>query len=151
MSKKEITILTDVSLITCVVQRGKADDIIKAAQEVGAQGATAFYARGGGIRERLGVLGLAIEVEKEIINILVANDQIDRIFEKMFIAGQLDTPGMGIMWRPIPRSSRSMSLHLATRIHRSAGDEQSGADCGPEPETSPLPRQWLRGALTELR
>ena len=97
MSKREITVLTDVSLITCVVQRGKADVIVKAAQEVGAQGATIYYARGGGIRERLGLLGMAIEVEKEVINILVANDQIDRVFEKMYIAGNLDTPGMGIM------------------------------------------------------
>ena len=98
MSKKEITVLTDVSLITCIVQRGFADDIIKVAQEVGAQGATVYYARGGGIRERLGVLGFAIEVEKEVINIIVANEQIDRIFEKMYIAGKLDTPGMGIMF-----------------------------------------------------
>lgn len=98
MSKREITVLTDVALITCIVQRGTADDIIKAAQEVGAQGATVYYARGGGVRERLGVLGLAIEVEKEVINIVVATDQIDRIFEKMYIAGKLDTPGMGIMY-----------------------------------------------------
>jgi nitrogen regulatory protein PII len=117
MSKKEITILTDVSLITCVVQRGKADDIIKAAQEVGAQGATAFYARGGGIRERLGVLGLAIEVEKEIINILVANDQIDRIFEKMFIAGQLDTPGMGIMYvTPLEKAATYIPQEIVEKL-----------------------------------
>jgi len=31
MSKEEITVLTDVALITCIVQRGLADDIIKAA------------------------------------------------------------------------------------------------------------------------
>ncbi len=117
MSKKEITILTDVSLITCVVQRGKADDIIKAAQEVGAQGATAFYARGGGIRERLGVLGLAIEVEKEIINILVANDQIDRIFEIMVIAGQLDTPGMGIMYvTPLEKAATYIPQEIVDKL-----------------------------------
>ena len=98
MSKKEITVLTDVSLVTCVVQRGLADDVIKAAQGAGAQGATVYYARGGGVRERLGVLGYAIEVEKEIITILVANEQVDRIFECMYIAGNLDTPGMGIMY-----------------------------------------------------
>ncbi len=98
MSKREITILTDVALITCVIQRGAADDIIRAAQEVGAQGATVYFAKGGGVRERLGVLGLAIEVEKEVINIIVATNQIDRIFEKMYIAGKLDTPGMGIMY-----------------------------------------------------
>ena len=56
MSKKEIIVLTDVALITCIVQRGMADEIINAAQEAGAQGATVFYARGEGVRERLGIL-----------------------------------------------------------------------------------------------
>ena len=120
MSQKDITILTDISLITCVVQRGKADDIVKAAQEVGAQGATIYYARGGGIRERLGVLGLAIEVEKEAINILVANDQIDRVFEKMYIAGQLDTPGMGIMYvTPLEKAATYIPQEIVEKLARS--------------------------------
>ncbi len=98
MNEREITVLTDVSLITCVVQRGLADDVIKAAQEAGAQGATTYYAHGSGVRERLGILGVAVEVEKEVINIVVANDQVERVFEKMYLAGQLDTPAMGIIY-----------------------------------------------------
>ena len=39
-----------------------------------------------------------IEAEKEVITIMVANDQMDRIFEKMYLAGQMDTPGMGFMY-----------------------------------------------------
>ena len=117
MKKKEITILTDVSLITCVVQRGRADDVVKAAQEVGAQGATVYYARGCGVRESLGVLGLAIDVEKETINILVANDQIDRIFEKMFIAGQLDTPGMGIIYvTPLEKAATYVPNEIVEKL-----------------------------------
>ena len=98
MSKREVVVLTDVALITCIVQRGLADDIVKAAQEAGAQGATIHYALGSGVRERLGILGFAVEVEKEVINIVVASDQVDRIFEKMYLAGRLDTPGMGLMY-----------------------------------------------------
>ena len=56
MNEREITVLTDVALSTCIVQRGEADDIIRAAQDAGAQGATTFYARGSGVRERLGIL-----------------------------------------------------------------------------------------------
>lgn len=37
MSKRELTVLTDLSLITCIVQRGIADDIVAAAQEAGSQ------------------------------------------------------------------------------------------------------------------
>ena len=98
MTKREITVLTDVALITCIVQRGFADGVVRAAQEAGAQGATVHYARGTGVRERLGMLGIAIEVEKEIISIVVASDQVDRVFERMYAAGNLDTPGMGIMY-----------------------------------------------------
>ena len=89
MTKREITVLTDVALITCIVQRGLADNIILAAREAGVQGATVYFAQGMGIRERLGILGVSVEVEKE---------QVERVFERMCLAGNLDTPGMGIMY-----------------------------------------------------
>ena len=98
MSARELTVLTDVSMITCVVQRSKADDVVKAAQDAGAQGATIYYGIGSGVRERLGLLGLAIDVEKEIITTLVADDQVDRIFERMYFAAELDVPGAGIIY-----------------------------------------------------
>ena len=98
MSEREITVLTNVALITCIVQRGLADDIITAAREAGAQGATVHYAKGMGIRERLGILGVAVEVEKEVINIVVSTEQADKIFEKIYLAGRLDTPGMGLVY-----------------------------------------------------
>ncbi|MGB5443083.1 MAG: P-II family nitrogen regulator [Gammaproteobacteria bacterium] len=93
-----ITLLTDVRLITCIVQRGLGDTIVQAAQEAGAQGATVFYARGSGVRERLGILGVAVEVEKEVVNIVVASEQLETVFNNVYLAGQLDTPGMGFMY-----------------------------------------------------
>jgi len=98
MSLREITVLTDIALITCIVQRGVADTIIEAAREAGAQGATVHFARGMGVRERLGVLGVAVGVGKEVIDIVVSNEQVERVFERMYLAGNLDTPGMGIMF-----------------------------------------------------
>ena len=98
MSNREMVVLTDVALITCVVQRGVADAIIKAAREAGAQGATVNFASGMGVRERLGLLGVAVNVEKEVISIVVSKEQAERVFESMYLAGNLDTPGMGIMY-----------------------------------------------------
>jgi len=98
MTKQRITALTDVALITCVVQKGAADEVIRAATEAGAQGATVFYARGHGMRERLGALAVAVDVEKEVVNIVVSSDQADRVFERMCVAGNLSTPGMGFMY-----------------------------------------------------
>ncbi len=117
MSKREITVLTDVALITCIVQRGIADDVVTAAQEAGAQGATIFYARGSGVRERLGIVGLAVEVEKEIITIVVADDQVDRVFEKIYLAGKLDTPGMGIMYvTPLEKAATYVPQEIIEKL-----------------------------------
>jgi len=80
------------------VQRGLGDTIVRAAQEAGAQGATIFYAKGSGVRERLGILGVAVEVEKEVVNIVVSSEQLDTVFNNIYLAGQLDTPGMGFMY-----------------------------------------------------
>lgn len=98
---REMTVLSDTVLITCIVQRGVADRVVRAAREAGAQGATVFFARGTGVRERLGLLGIAVEVEKEVITIVVAAEQANRIFEKMYFAGDLDTPGMGILYMTV--------------------------------------------------
>ncbi len=117
MNKRELIVLTDVSLITCIVQRGLADQVVQAAQDAGAQGATIYYARGGGVRERLGILSLAVEVEKEVINIVVASDHVDRVFERMYIAGKLDTPGMGFLYvTPLEKAGTFIPPEIAEKL-----------------------------------
>ncbi len=98
MAGRQITYLTDALMITCIVQASQADNVVKAAQDVGAQGATVTYARGTGIRERMGLIGVAIDEQKEMIRIIVSQEQADRVFEAMYLAGNLDKPGMGIMF-----------------------------------------------------
>ncbi len=98
MTARDLTVLVDVSLITCVVQRGRGDAVVAAAQEAGASGATTNYGFGTGMRERLGILGLAVDVEKEIVSVLAADDDVNRIFERMYFAGELDVPGMGVIY-----------------------------------------------------
>jgi nitrogen regulatory protein P-II 1 len=94
---REIVVLTDVKLITCIVQRGEAEKVVKAAQAAGAQGATIYYARGIGIQDRLGVLGITVNAEKEVVKMIVSSDQADRIFERIYLEADLDIPGRGFM------------------------------------------------------
>jgi nitrogen regulatory protein PII len=97
--REEFVVLTDAVLITCIVQRGVADSVVDAALKVGAQGATVFYARGTGVRQRhLGVLGVTVNAEKEVIYIVAPSEQADLIFERAFVVGKLDTPGMGMIY-----------------------------------------------------
>lgn len=98
MAERNITYLSEANLITCVLQTGLAEGVLDAAKNCGAQGATISYARGTGVRERMGLLSVAIDEQKEIIRIIVSDEQADRVFDAMYLAGKLDTPGKGIMF-----------------------------------------------------
>ena len=113
MAKRKVTNLTDVAQITCVVQKGMADTINQSLLDAGIQGATVHAGVGTGIRERMGFLGVAVEVEREIVSVLVSKDQTDRIFERMYLAGRLDTPGMGYIFvTPLVQAATYIPAHL---------------------------------------
>jgi nitrogen regulatory protein PII len=107
MSEHNITYLTDVSLLTCVVQAGYTGKILQAARDVGATaGAISHHARGIGLRERLGLLGVAVEAEKDVISILVSTEQTDLVFDTLYKAAGLDTPGRGYIFvTPLEKAS----------------------------------------------
>jgi nitrogen regulatory protein PII len=113
MAKRKVTNLTDVAQITCVVQKGMADTINQSLLDAGIQGATVHAGVGTGIRERMGFLGVAVEVEREIITVLVSKDQTARIFERIYLAGRLDTPGMGYLYvTPLVQAATYIPAHL---------------------------------------
>ena len=117
--KRSITFLTEVCLITCIVQRGLGDTIVQAARDAGAQGATVYFAKGSGVRERLGMLGVAVEVEKEVVNIVVAAEQLDTVFDHVFLVGQLDTPGMGFMYvTPLEKAATYIPQGLVDQLQK---------------------------------
>lgn len=121
MKKRDaIVVLTDAVLITCIVQRGVADTVVDAATEAGAQGATIFYARGTGVRQKhLGILGITVSAEKEVIYIVAPTDQADRIFEKIYVAAHMDTPGMGMMYMtPLEKMATYVPPELVERLGR---------------------------------
>ncbi len=99
MTEQTITYLTDAVLVTVVVQRGLEEAALQAARDVGATtGAVGYFAKGSGVRERLGLLGLAVEVEKAVVHLLVPSDHQDVVIDQIFRACKFDTPGMGYIY-----------------------------------------------------
>ncbi len=116
-----ITYLTDVVLLTIVVQSDKADDVLKAARDVGAAtGAVGYNAKGIGVRERLGLLGLAVDVEKQVISILVSSDQQDIVVDHIYRAAKMDTPGIGYIYStPLEKVATYLPESLKQRLEKS--------------------------------
>ncbi|OYY75233.1 MAG: transcriptional regulator [Gammaproteobacteria bacterium 28-57-27] len=98
MSESGITYLTDVVLITCVVMHGRGDDAVKVAREAGVAGAIVYNARGHGARERLGLLGVAVEAEKDVVSMVVATEQRDLVMHSLYTQLGLDRPGAGMVY-----------------------------------------------------
>lgn len=90
--------MLDIKCIVAIVERGKAEGIVKAAKEVGASGATIFYGRGTGESEVKRFLNVHIEASKEIILILIEREKKNQILEAMVKAGDLKKPGTGIIF-----------------------------------------------------
>ncbi len=98
MSERNITLLTDVVLVTCIVETGKGEDVVKAARGVGAAGALIHSQHGVGIRERVGLLGIAIDAEKDVVSLLVGSDQAELVASTIFGAVNLGRPGGGLLY-----------------------------------------------------
>jgi nitrogen regulatory protein PII len=112
-TKRKVTNLTEVANITCVIQKGLADTVNTSLLNVGVQGATVHYGVGTGVRERMGILGIAVDVEREIMSVLVPLDQVDRIFERIFLAANLDIPGNGYIFvTPLLQAATYIPPHL---------------------------------------
>lgn len=85
-------------VITIIVEKGKAEDVIDAATKAGSKGGTIINARGSGIHETSRLFALDIEPEKEIVIILSETDQTDKITASIRTNLKIDEPGNGIIY-----------------------------------------------------
>ncbi|WIV13398.1 P-II family nitrogen regulator [Proteiniborus sp. MB09-C3] len=90
--------MLNVVSIIVIIERGKADYVVKKAKEAGAQGATILYGRGTGTHEAHKLFNIHIESSKEIIIILSEKAKVKPIYDAIVEAGKLNDPGTGIIF-----------------------------------------------------
>lgn len=83
-------------LILSSVKTGITDNIVDAAKEAGATGATIIPARGTGIREAKTFFGLSLEAQTDIIMFLVEEHLVGKILDSIKEKGEFHKPGTGI-------------------------------------------------------
>lgn len=86
-------------LLIAFVEDSKTDDVMKAARDAGATGATIINnARGEGVTTKKTFLGLSLETQRDVILFLVEQHLSRNILEKIADVGEFDTsPGTGIV------------------------------------------------------
>jgi nitrogen regulatory protein P-II 1 len=117
MSGGKITYLTDVVMLTCVVTHGRGDEVIKVAREAGVSGALLYHARGSGIRERLGLLGIAVEAEKDVVLMLAATNQRDLVMHNLYTQLELHRPASGVIYSmPLDKMATYVPEEILQRL-----------------------------------
>ncbi|MCC5910805.1 MAG: P-II family nitrogen regulator [Clostridiaceae bacterium] len=86
------------NLIFVVVDRGKAEFVVDAANKAGSRGATIVNARGSGIHETSKLFSMEIEPEKEIVLIISECHLTEAIATSIRNALEIDKPGNGIIF-----------------------------------------------------
>jgi len=89
---------SETTAIYCIAQKDKSEAIANVAMKEGAPGPTVVFGQGRGIRDRMGLLRIAISPEKELIRVVVDNYDVEPVFNAMVKEGKLDTPGMGFIY-----------------------------------------------------
>lgn len=98
----------NLSLLVALVEDSRTDDIVKAAREAGATGATILNsARGEGLEPEKTFLGLTMTSHRDMVLFLVARSRARSILEKISEAGEFDAePGSGV----------AFELHIADAV-----------------------------------
>ena len=84
------------SLILVILNRGYADDAMAAARKAGAGGGTVINARGTAREDDAKFFGVHIVPEKEMLAIVVADEQKSSVLEAIRTLPCLQEPGSGI-------------------------------------------------------
>lgn len=85
-------------LITVIVEKGKAEEVIEAAEKAGSKGGTIINARGAGTHETSKLFSMDIEPEKEIVIILSEYEMTQAIVTSINQDLNIDRPGKGIVY-----------------------------------------------------
>ncbi len=106
-------------LIVSAVKPDYTDDVVDAAKEAGATGATIIPARGVGVHEAKTFFGLALEARSDVILFLLTEAFVDPVLESITRAGEFHQPGTGIAFViPVDRA-----IGLESQMHRFREEE----------------------------
>ena len=86
-------------------------------------GSISYHARGHGARERLGLVGIAVEAEKDVVSLLVSSEQRDTVFNAVFQAGKLGIPGNGYQYiTPLEKMATYIPQDMLKRLNKTHPD-----------------------------
>jgi len=118
-----VQLSNDVTGICCIVQRGQGTRVARVALDIGAGVPSVTHGVGLGVRDKMGLLRIAIPADKELIWTAVASSDAGILFDGMIEAGQLDQPGKGFIYM-FPLSTAHLNMDVTRGMLNSAASTE---------------------------
>ncbi|SMF59749.1 hypothetical protein SAMN02745866_03848 [Alteromonadaceae bacterium Bs31] len=111
-------------LILVFVEDSKTDEVLDAAREAGATGATIInHARGEGLKKKKTFFGLSLETQRDVLLFLVEEHMSRHILERISEIGEFETsPGTGVAIQIDVEDAIGLS-HQAEKLCKQIEDE----------------------------
>ncbi|HPO50692.1 MAG TPA: hypothetical protein PLO89_10235, partial [Spirochaetota bacterium] len=124
----KVKLSEDLIGINCIVQRGEGEIIARMILERGFGVPTVTFGEGSGLRDKLGLIRIAISGEKEIINIVINKIDAYELFNTLIYEGKFDRPGKGFIYMfPIKKGVVNMKIYRGEIKHTASIEEIIGA------------------------
>ncbi|NCP09754.1 hypothetical protein GW860_12780 [bacterium] len=110
--------------ICCIVQNGQGNRVGRIALDTGVCVPSIHLGYGTGVRDKMGLLRIAIPAEKEIITFISRAHDADTVMELMIEAGKLDQPGKGFIFSfPLKQGLQNIKVSRGERQHAASIDQ----------------------------
>ncbi|HSA34842.1 MAG TPA: hypothetical protein P5077_14035 [bacterium] len=103
--------------ISCIVQRGQSDIIVRSSLEMGICVPSVTFGIGAGLRDKLGLIRITIPAEKEVVNLVTTQHDAQGVLARLIEAGKFDQPGRGFIFTyPIARGLLNTRLYVGRHL-----------------------------------
>jgi hypothetical protein len=104
--------------ICCIVQRGQGELLARVALDTGTCVPAITYGVGTGVRDKLGLLRIAISADKELITLAAGVEDADGLMDLLIDRGKLEQPGKGFIYQyPLSRGLMDRGISRGKARH----------------------------------
>ncbi len=97
-SEVEVAVQSRLAYICCIVQRGEASGLALSVLQMGLSAPVVTYGTGMGFRDKLGLLRITIPADKEVLHLVVPQEDAQEVFDLMTDSARLHHPGRGFIY-----------------------------------------------------
>lgn len=123
-SRRRFPLLGDLAGIGCILPRGLGDPVARIALELGTCVPAITFGTGTGLRDRLGLLRIAIPAEKELVTLAVPAHDAQEVARLLIEEARLAQPGRGFVYLyPIGNGLLNLRVRVGGQRHAASIDQ----------------------------